>query len=93
MPPAKIRRQLALTTTPPTTAVAPGIGQKTRGAAYHGVAATERCFARAQDIKQPKRREALIANADIARLSKRLVELDDKAPVPVPLDDTRPERI
>src|SRR6185369_11916205 len=32
--------------------------------------------------KQPKRRETLLENADNARISKKLVTLDDKAPLP-----------
>ena len=34
------------------------------------------------EIKQPKRREALIENEAKARLSKELVKLDDKVPLP-----------
>ncbi len=37
------------------------------------------------EIKQPKRRETLIENEAKARLSKELVKLDDKVPLPCPL--------
>src|SRR5262249_14649648 len=42
---------------------------------------------RATEIKQPKRREALIENAEKARISRKLVLLDDKVKLDVPLDD------
>ncbi len=42
---------------------------------------------RAGEIKQPKRREALIENAEKARISRQLVLLDDKVDLEVPLDD------
>src|SRR4029077_2919789 len=44
-------------------------------------------LARASEIKQEKRRQALIENADRARLSKKLVTLDDHVPLDVPLAD------
>ena len=42
---------------------------------------------RAGEIKQPKRREALLENAEKARISRQLVLLDDKVKLEVPLDD------
>jgi len=42
---------------------------------------------RAGEIKQPKRREALIENAEKARISRQLVLLDDQVKLDVPLDD------
>ena len=48
-----------------------------RGAADQGISATSRRCSRApREIKQPKRRETLIDNAEQARLSKQLVTLD-----------------
>ncbi|MDB5557230.1 MAG: polymerase, partial [Enterovirga sp.] len=44
---------------------------------------------RVQEIKQPKRRETLVENAELARVSKRLVTLDCSTPVTVPIADTR----
>ncbi|WP_349369997.1 DNA polymerase I [Salinarimonas sp.] len=88
VPPAKIVDMLALMgDTSDNVPGVPGIGQKTAAQLIGEYGDLETLLARAEEIKQPKRREALIANADIARLSRRLVELDDKAPVPVPLDD------
>ena len=45
------------------------------------------CCARAGEIKQPKRRQALIDFAEQARISKKLVQLDDHVPLHGPLDD------
>ena len=42
---------------------------------------------RASEIKQEKRRETLIEHADRARLSKKLVTLDDHVKLDVPIDD------
>ena len=42
-------------------------------------------LARAAEVKQPKRRERLLAHADQARLSRELVTLKTDVPVPVPL--------
>jgi DNA polymerase-1 len=65
----------------------PGIGVKTAAELINSFGDLETLLARAGEIKQPKRRETLIENADKARVSKRLVQLDTQAPVPVPLGD------
>ncbi len=70
----------------------PGIGVKTAAELIGQYGDLETLLARASEIKQPKRRENLIAHADAARLSKRLVALDEAAPVPVPLDHLRCRR-
>ncbi len=64
----------------------PGIGVKTAAQLILEYGDLETLLTRAGEIRQPKRREALMANAELARMSKRLVTLDDKAPVPAPLD-------
>ena len=64
----------------------PGIGLKTAAQLIKEFGDLETLLERAYEIKQPKRRETLIANADMARLSKKLVTLDCEAPLPVPLD-------
>ena len=51
------------------------------------MATWKRCCSRAGEIKQPKRREALIENAEKARISRQLVLLDDKVELDVPLDE------
>jgi len=65
---------------------APGIGVKTAALLINEYGDLETLLARADEIKQPKRREALIGNADLIRISKRLVTLDTHAPVETPLD-------
>ena len=64
----------------------PGIGIKTAAQLINEYGDLETLLARAAEIKQPKRREALIENAEKARVSRRLVQLDDKAPLPAPID-------
>jgi DNA polymerase-1 len=71
----------------------PGIGPKTAAQliAEHGD--LESILAAAGSIKQPKRREALLAHADTARLAYRLVGLRDDVPLPLHLDDLKRVRI
>jgi len=67
----------------------PGIGLKTAAQLIIEYGDLETLLAQAANIKQPKRREALIENAENARLSKKLVVLDAYAPVPMTLEDMR----
>ena len=64
-----------------------GIGPKTAAELINEYGDLENLLARAGEIKQNKRRETLIASADIARLSKQLVTLDENVPLPLTLDD------
>ncbi len=59
----------------------PGIGVKTGALLITEYGDLETLLARATEIKQQKRRENLIAFAEQARLSKRLVTLDAHVPV------------
>src|SRR5713101_6874522 len=65
----------------------PGIGVKTAAQLIAEYGDLETLLARAGEIKQEKRRQSLIDNADKARLSKRLVTLDDHVKLDVPLAD------
>src|SRR5438105_181148 len=67
----------------------PGIGVKTAAELINAYGDLETLLAHAEEIKQPKRREALIENEAKARLSKELVKLDDDVPLPCPLGDLR----
>jgi DNA polymerase-1 len=67
----------------------PGIGVKTAAELINAYGDLETLLARANEIKQPKRREALIENEAKARLSKELVKLDDDVPLPCPLSTLR----
>jgi DNA polymerase I len=65
----------------------PGIGVKTAAQLIGEYGDLETLLARTGEIKQQKRRESLIENADKARLSKTLVTLDTHVPLDVPLAD------
>jgi DNA polymerase-1 len=65
----------------------PGIGVKTAAQLIGEFGDLETLLSRAGEIKQQKRRETLIENAEQARLSKKLVTLDDNVKLDVPLDD------
>jgi DNA polymerase-1 len=58
----------------------PGIGPKTAAELILHYGDVESLLARAQEIKQPKRREAIIAHASQARISYELVGLKDDVP-------------
>ncbi|MFZ2029176.1 MAG: DNA polymerase I [Vitreimonas sp.] len=60
---------------------APGIGPKTAAELMGMFGSLEAILERANEIKQPKRRETLINHADQIRLSKVLVTLRDDVPV------------
>jgi DNA polymerase-1 len=64
-----------------------GIGVKTAAELINAYGDLETLLKRADEIKQPKRREALIEHAEAARISKRLVTLDDRAKVKESLDE------
>ncbi len=64
----------------------PGIGVKTAAELINQYGDLETLLAHAAEIKQPKRRQSLLDFAEQARISKRLVRLDQDAPLPLPLD-------
>ncbi len=63
-----------------------GIGVKTAAELINQYGDLETLLKRAGEIKQPKRREALIEHAELARVSKRLVTLEDDVKVKVSAD-------
>src|SRR4051812_13571313 len=65
----------------------PGIGVKTAAQLIGEYGDLETLLARAGEIKQEKRRQALIEHAESARLSKKLVTLDANVKLEVPLAD------
>lgn len=65
---------------------APGIGIKTAALLINEYGDLDTLLERAGEIKQPKRRETLIHNADQIRLSKTLVTLDENTPIDVTLE-------
>src|SRR3981189_2823680 len=65
----------------------PGIGVKTAAQLIGEYGDLETLLARATEIKQEKRRQALVEHAERARLSKKLVTLDAHVALDVPLAD------
>ena len=66
---------------------APGIGIKTAALLINEYGDLDALLDRAEEIKQPKRRQTLIDNADQIRLSRKLVQLDEDTPLDFTLDD------
>ena len=64
----------------------PGIGVKTAAQLIAEYGDLDQLLARAGEIKQPKRRETLLANLDKARISRDLVRLEKNVPVNEPLE-------
>lgn len=64
----------------------PGIGVKTAAELINTYGNLETLLERASEIKQNARREKLIANAELARISKKLVTLSQEVPVEIDLD-------
>ena len=64
---------------------APGIGPKTAAQLLAEFGDLDTLLARADEIKQPKRRETLLVHADQIRLSRQLVTLTCDAPAPEPI--------
>ena len=65
----------------------PGIGPKTAAQLLEQFGDLDTLLARAGEIKQDKRRESIIDNADKARISRELVTLKNDVPVTDGLDD------
>jgi DNA polymerase I len=65
----------------------PGIGVKTAAQLIGEYGDLETLLFRAPEIRQEKRRQALIEHAEAARISKKLVTLDDHVKLDVPIGD------
>ena len=64
-----------------------GIGIKTAAELINTYGDLETLLSRASEIKQPKRRESLIEQADMARISMKLVTLDPHVAPPAPIEE------
>lgn len=64
----------------------PGIGVKTAAELINQYGDLETLLARAEEIKQPARRQKLVDNAELARISKQLVTLEQAVPLEIDLD-------
>lgn len=67
----------------------PGIGIKTAAQLINEYGDLEALLARAEEIKQPKRRQNLIEHADLARVSRQLVLLKNDVEVTTPLTELK----
>lgn len=65
----------------------PGIGVKTAATLIEQYGDLDTLLERAAEIKQPKRRQTLLDNAEAARISKQLVTLRQDVPVPESLEE------
>ncbi|MEO6717363.1 MAG: DNA polymerase I [Novosphingobium sp.] len=70
-----------------------GIGPKTATKLIQEHGTLEAALAAAPEMKPGKLRDSLIEQADMARLSRVLVQLREDCPLPVPLDDFKLEAI
>ncbi|MEC7763492.1 MAG: DNA polymerase I [Pseudomonadota bacterium] len=66
---------------------APGLGIKTAALLINEYGDLETLLDRAEEIKQPKRRQTLIDNREQIELSKKLVQLDENMELDFTLDD------
>ncbi|MEE8371136.1 MAG: DNA polymerase I, partial [Sphingomonadales bacterium] len=64
----------------------PGIGVKIAAELINQYGDLETLLERADEIKQTKRRENLLEYADLARVSRKLVELRQDVPIDIPLE-------
>ena len=65
----------------------PGIGVKTAAQLINEYGDLDSVLARAEEIKQPKRRQNLLDHADMARISRQLVTLKQDVPNVEPLEN------
>jgi len=87
VPPEKvIEAQALIGDTSDNVPGVPGIGPKTAAELIGKYGDLETLLKHAHEIKQDKRRQNLIDNAELARISKRLVTLDQNVPLEVPVD-------
>ena len=71
----------------------PGIGPKTAAQLLDEYGDLETLLSRAEEIKQPKRRENLQQFAEQAHISRQLVELSCDVPLEVPIEDLAVEPV
>ncbi|MEQ8604963.1 MAG: DNA polymerase I [Marivibrio sp.] len=71
----------------------PGVGVKTAAQLIEEWGDLETLLANAESIKQPKRRQALIDNAEMARISRQLVLLKDDVDLSIPLTQLKRREI
>lgn len=68
----------------------PGFGPKTSAELIQTFGSLENLLDNIPEVKQPRRRDLLTQHADLARISKRLVTLDDNAPLSIAYGEIAP---
>lgn len=68
----------------------PGFGPKTSAELIQTFGSLENLLENISEVKQPRRRDLLTQHAELARISKRLVTLDDNAPLPIEYTEIAP---
>ena len=71
----------------------PGIGIKTAAQLINEYGDLDSLLSRANEIKQPKRRENIINHSQMALISRELVKLRDDVPIPEPLEKLSVQKI
>jgi DNA polymerase-1 len=86
VPPAKVGEVLALMgDSADNVPGVPGVGPKFAADLIRQFGDVETLLARVDEVSRPSTRAALSAHADMARLSRKLVELDAGVPLPEPI--------
>src|SRR5712672_888470 len=65
----------------------PGVGEKTAAALLKEFGTLDGVLSRAGEIKKPKLRENALANLEVVRRARKLIQLNQDLPVPVQLED------
>src|SRR5207237_6075058 len=65
----------------------PGVGEKTAAALLKEFGTLDGVLSRAGEIKKPKLRENALANLEVVRRARKLIQLNEDLPVPVQLED------
>ncbi|MFN3287672.1 MAG: 5'-3' exonuclease H3TH domain-containing protein, partial [Sphingomonadaceae bacterium] len=87
VPPAKVGEVLALMgDSSDNVPGVPGVGPKFAADLIRQFGDVETLIARADEIARPSTRAAVKEHAELARLSRRLVELDASVPLPAPIE-------
>lgn len=68
----------------------PGFGPKTSAELIQTFGSLENLLENISEVKQPRRRDLLTQHAELVRISKRLVTLDDNAPLPIEYTEIAP---
>jgi len=71
----------------------PGFGPKTSAELIQLFGSLENLLENISEVKQPRRRDLLTQHAELAKISKKLVTLDDNAPLPIAYAEIAPVKV